>query len=160
MKKLIVGYGNVLRQDDGAGVRVVEFLIRDHLDSDCHCLTVPQLTPEIAWELAEAEEAVFVDATAAGEPGEITWTEIVCGEVESPATVHEGTPEHLLALAWRLYGKCPAVQLVTISGEAFDYGETLSPSVRKAIRRVEKEIAEKFVHCVAGCGSGKGCGHA
>jgi Ni,Fe-hydrogenase maturation factor len=58
---LVIGYGNDLRGDDGAGPRVAE-LVRGWRLPGLTAIAVRQLTPELAEPLASAEFALFVDA--------------------------------------------------------------------------------------------------
>jgi Ni,Fe-hydrogenase maturation factor len=58
---LIIGYGNTLRGDDGAGQRVAEMVSEWGLD-EVRSLSVHQLTPELAEPISTAKLAIFVDA--------------------------------------------------------------------------------------------------
>lgn len=57
---IVIGYGNTLRSDDGAGQKVAEILASWHLPQ-VRSISVHQLTPELAAPIAEAELAIFVD---------------------------------------------------------------------------------------------------
>ena len=76
MVSLVIGYGNDLRSDDGAG-RVVA----DRLDAlalpDVTVRSVIQLTPELALEIAKFDTVVFVDASV--EVAETISTPVVAG---------------------------------------------------------------------------------
>jgi hydrogenase maturation protease len=58
---LIIGYGNSLRSDDAAGIKVAETIATWQLPH-VRSLAVHQLTPELAAELAAVELVIFVDA--------------------------------------------------------------------------------------------------
>jgi hydrogenase maturation protease len=58
---VVIGYGNTLRSDDGAGQQVAT-LVEDWQLPQVRSLAVHQLTPELAAELATAQMVIFVDA--------------------------------------------------------------------------------------------------
>lgn len=60
--RVIIGYGNTLRGEDGFGVEVIEKLQNYNL-ADTKLISAFQLTPELCLELLEAQEIIFVDAT-------------------------------------------------------------------------------------------------
>ena len=59
--RLVIGYGNELRRDDGLGPQAARAVagwgMPGVLALSCH-----QLTPELAEIVADAEEALFIDA--------------------------------------------------------------------------------------------------
>jgi hydrogenase maturation protease len=63
---VVIGYGNTLRGDDGAGPAVAQ-AIADRALPGVRSLAVPQLTPELAEIVAEANLVVFVDAALMAE---------------------------------------------------------------------------------------------
>ena len=62
MTRLVVGFGNVFRRDDGAGHLVIE-----RLDSD-HAVAARDGAVEIVDQLADHDEVVLVDAVKSGAP--------------------------------------------------------------------------------------------
>jgi hydrogenase maturation protease len=136
----VVAYGNPLRGDDGVAWRVAERL--EHAGDPVVPLTLQQLTPELALVLCQADGVVFVDADARGTPGAVRVAELRAeeGGAAGARLGHDLTPEALLALARGLYGARPRAALVTISGERFEHGETLSPAVRRAVPRAMRAI--------------------
>lgn len=136
---LVIGYGNVLRSDDGAGLRVAEAIGR-WARPDVHSLAVHQLTPELAVRLAVAEFAVFVDARVAAEGDDV-----ITAAIEPDASMgirgHHGDPRSLLALARWLHGRSPCSWLLTIPGVEFSIGEDLSPTAARGIAVAVDRIA-------------------
>ena len=129
---LIIGYGNSLRQDDGAGL-----LLANTLAHACRtrnlpakCITTHQLMPELAPTIAaqEISAVVFVDTRVVlpseNAPGVQIRT--LTADTSSPSLGHHLTPETLLLYAQLLYSRKPAAWLVTVPGIAFSHGETLS----------------------------------
>ena len=66
---LLIAYGNPLRQDDGAGLRLAERMAErwQAAETPLRHLAVQQLTPELAVEIAQPGVAavVFVDTRSA-----------------------------------------------------------------------------------------------
>ena len=122
---LVIGYGNTLRRDDGAGVRLAEHLA-DGLSARIRVETGHQLTPEMALTVAAADVdgVVFIDAS-------VTATEIALKRIDldndvSPSVGHHLTPEALMVYANRLYGRTPPAWLVTLPAYDLGHGESLT----------------------------------
>jgi hydrogenase maturation protease len=135
---LVIGYGNPLHRDDGAGQRVAE-AVAAWGRPGVRVLAVHQLTPEIAEDLAQAGCAIFVDARVTGAVADIEPLE----PTAAAATLgHTSDPRALLALARALYGRCPPAWLVAVPGSDFGPGEGLSPAAARgladALARVEQ----------------------
>ena len=132
---LVIGVGNTLRGDDGAGVRAVE-RVRAVPDAP-DCLTVHQLTPELADAIRDYARVCFVDASVAVD-------RLACRGIEPESTrpgSHTATPGGLLAMARDLYGQAPAqAWLVEIPACVFEFGEEMSVAaeagVTEAVGRV------------------------
>ena len=146
MAVLIIGYGNLLRSDDGVGQRIAEAIatwkqtgVRSPDLSGVESLAVHQLTPDLAEPLSSVERAIFVDACY------ITLTDRVSIQPLAPTTAlsplgHSCTPESLLALALALYGKAPQAWLVQVPGENFDLGDRLSPTADRNLAEALAQI--------------------
>lgn len=61
MKTLVIGFGNTLRGDDGVGPLVAEQVDTWNL-RNVRSLSVHQLTPELAADIAQVETVFFIDA--------------------------------------------------------------------------------------------------
>ncbi len=146
MTHLLIGYGNTLRNDDGAGQRVAEMVAEWEL-ANVRSHACVQLTPELAAEIALATTVIFVDAVAV--------------EAESPATVevqplilepeqrdqpvkwgHHGDPRSLLCLTYQLYHASPTAYWVLIPGINFEVGDELSPTTEAAIQVTLERIKQ------------------
>ncbi len=95
MDSLVIGYGNDLRSDDGAG-RAVADRISDLGLPGVAVRSVMQLTPELALEIAEVDTVVFVDASV--EVAKTTSTPVVAEPVDPSAMTHYATPGSLLGM--------------------------------------------------------------
>ena len=60
---LVIGYGNPLRGDDGAGWKAAELLAEDPRLAGAVVLARHQLTPELADDVSRASLVVLVDAS-------------------------------------------------------------------------------------------------
>lgn len=136
---LIIGIGNPLRSDDGLGWAVARQLAQDGaLDGEIR--TIHQLTPELAQHMAAARLVVMIDASREGEPGEVRIREISSAAQASAAGTHHATPEELAALTAIVYGRCPPLLIVTMTGANFDVGEQLSPLVARRLPLVSETV--------------------
>ena len=148
LNTLIVGYGNALRGDDGAGFLAAE-LLRDRIHRpDIEILSQHQLLPELMEPISRASRVIFIDASVSGRAGKVHRIPLrpapACARV-----THHATPEALLAGAQSLYGHTPEATLYTIPGRNFQVGQELTPSVRRAVNELvatlEKELAAKAI---------------
>jgi hydrogenase maturation protease len=135
---LIVGYGNPLRGDDGAGWRAAQRLRDLVRDPEVEVLCLHQLTPELMEPLSRAAFAVFIDARAGGEPGAIRERRIEPLAGGPASFTHHSTPEALLAGARELYGSAAEAVMITVAGEDFALSAELSPPVE---RRLDDAVA-------------------
>lgn len=122
---LLIGFGNVLRGDDGVGVRVAERLGGDDLGPDVQVVAAHQLLPEHVDLLRDAGLAVFVDAAADVPPGEVVAGALVPA-AGAAVTFHHLTPAVLLAACAALHGRAPEAVLVRIGVACTDASTDLS----------------------------------
>jgi hydrogenase maturation protease len=126
---VLIGYGNSLRRDDGAGPALARLAEAWGGRGDLKVITPHQLVPELAEDLAEAGvvAVLFLDASAHDSRGsERVAIRPVGGEARSPAFGHHFSPAVLLRYAELLRGgPLPAWQ-ITIPGIDFGHGEGLS----------------------------------
>lgn len=143
---LIIGYGNRLRSDDALAWYAAEMLERLPFVKRPVIHTCFQLTPELASLVSDAMTVIFVDAARDGEPGNVAANEVQ-PKRESSVFTHEFSPESILELSQTLYGRRPGrVWSVSMAGECFDHGDTLSsvvnenlPNLVSAIRNIVDE---------------------
>ena len=140
---LIIGIGNPLRGDDGLGWAVAEQLSRD-CDMGCDIQTVYQLTPELAQWMAAVNLVVMIDASHEGEPGELHIRPLPLPLSAQPSAVgaHYTTPEELAALTLAVYGRCPPVVIVSMTGANFSIGEQLSSIVARMITLISVAVRQ------------------
>jgi hydrogenase maturation protease len=139
-RAVVVGYGNPLRGDDGAGWAVAEAAAgRWAADPGVRVLVGLQPLPEWAAELAGAELACFVDARP-DDGGDPVRLEPLGAPAEGCGGAHATGAAELVALARALYGQAPACYLVSVAGHDFGHREGLSPAAAAAA-----EIAGRLV---------------
>lgn len=142
MRLLVIGYGNPLRGDDGAGPAAAEAL-RTRLPA-ASVVTQPELTPELAESASQAGMVIFIDAAVDIPPGEIRRTE-VSPQAADAAFTHDLTPGAVLHLARILYGHAPPGVLYSIGGSEFGVNQDLSPAVAVSVALVVDEIADEAI---------------
>jgi hydrogenase maturation protease len=135
---LIIGYGNIYRQDDGFGWRVIDELKKT--GAAFNYIREQQLAPEISEDISRAAFVVFVDASATGTPGTLTCEDLTPNEVPGPHYTHHVAPQDILALAKILYGRAPNARLITMTGKSFELEEGLSPLIESRIPDVIEQI--------------------
>lgn len=148
---LIVGYGNVLRGDDGVGSLVVRHLAETDVPEGVRLVDGATAGMDVAFHLEGAGRVVIVDAAATGAaPGtvvEMTGAELAERTPLRGLHSHSMRWDHALAFArWALGDDCPTdvtVFLVEIAG--VDLGAELSAPVRAAMERVVDVIEARFV---------------
>lgn len=137
--RLLLGYGNSLRTDDGVGPLVAR-RVAARGAADLAIITAHQLLPEHAEAIGAARRVVFVDATAAGAPGEVQTRELTPDAQADAGRLHQFSPQTLLAYARLLYGQAPPAALVTVCGYSFAHGEGLSPQLSARLAAVETAV--------------------
>jgi hydrogenase maturation protease len=141
---LIIGIGNPLRSDDGLGWAVATQLSQDG-DPGCDIHMVHQLTPELAQWIADARRVIMIDASREGEPGELHILHIrPLPPSTQPGAVgtHHATPEELAVLTAVVYGQCPPIVVVTVTGADFSIGEQLSPIITQKLPLMSAAVRE------------------
>ena len=139
-KTLILGIGNVLLRDEGAGIHAIRMLAEQvaHRD-DIELMDGGTLSFTLAGAIEDAEQLIVIDAAQYdGEPGT---TKVFIGEQmdafvggNRKRSVHEVSLIDLLMIA-RLAGQLPQQRaLIGIQPRDIDWGETPTPPVAAAIQ--------------------------
>lgn len=141
---LVIGYGNVLRSDDGAGPLLADSIQALALGG-VKTISCALLTPELAEPISQARLAVFVDA-AVDPPLEVRLRQI---EPAASAQIiaHAADPRTLLALAREVFGHAPPSWWLTVPAQNLDIGDKLSSLTQRgmleAVRKLRKILSEK-----------------
>ena len=132
---LVIGYGNVLRTDDGIGRHAAEALAEGGRLQGAVIQSVHQLTPELALDVSDADLVVLVDADEGTAPGTIATRRVERGGPRQ-AWSHQLDPSGLADLAFELYGSEPALFVLGVGVASIEVGEGLSPPVEAALPAV------------------------
>ncbi len=125
MRTLVLGYGNPGRGDDGLGPVLIERLA-ERVDDSVTLLTAIQLQPEHIFDLQGHDRILLVDA-GLETPAPFHW-ERLQPRRDASAFSHALSPWALLAIHVKILNvSSPAAFLLTIRGECFELGESLSP---------------------------------
>ena len=147
MATIVLGAGNPLRRDDGAGATVCRYLaerLAGRLPGDVTVAAVPGGAVEILAALQGAGRAVLVDATSSGAPpGTVRRFEAAEGPL--PTSFARGSSHGLgvaeaVELARALGQLPPHLVIYGIEGEDFGLGEGLTPAVAEAVERVAEKV--------------------
>lgn len=171
---LIIGYGNTLRSDDGAGQRVAELVAEWQLPN-VRSLPLHQLTPELAENISQAKLVIFVDAYPAtpdqglqvhqlcdyppcppsNQKRSIPWLPPWKGGSQGDKTGglesqglnigHTGDPRSLLTLSQFVYNNAPPAWWILVPAVNFEFGEEFSPETAQGITDALSQIRQILV---------------
>jgi hydrogenase maturation protease len=162
---LVIGYGNPLRGDDGAGWYAAQRLA-DDAPAAAEVVVCHQLTPELAEPISQAAAVIFIDAGYPADPaGVAPCPAVACQPITpcstaSAAVSHHLEPAGLLAYARLLYGRCPPAVLYTIPTVSFGYGEELSPAVLAMMPALIEAVHTRIAQHAAVAGVGPAAPHS
>jgi len=132
MNSLVIGYGNDLRSDDGAG-RVVA----DRIDAlglpGVTVRSLSQLTPELSLEIAGKDTVIFVDASV--EVAETTVTPVESRPAVASTTTHFADPGTLLGMTGTVGSIPKKAYLISIPVADLGLGMELSPVSELGVAR-------------------------
>lgn len=136
-KTLVIGYGNTLRGDDGAGPHAAERIATLYPSVDC--IACIELGPDLAEAISRYNRIVFVDASV--ETKHLRWN-MLQPRIKSASCrpqSHALSAQVLVELSIEVYNHRPRfIELVEIPACDFDFGEELSPitavNVEKFVR--------------------------
>ncbi len=159
--RLIIGYGNSLRRDDGAGLILAKRLAAEWESQghDVRTMLVQQLTPDLAYDITahDVEVTIFADARIALEDDDLAPHEIRIEPI--PQTYaktglgHHMDAAELMTYGELLYRKRPPAWIVTVPGSDFAFGEGLSPAVEALLgqdgiaavaKKLDKQVCKQI----------------
>ncbi len=139
-KILVYGYGNPGRQDDGAGVEVI-----NKLEEWKQTIGIPnlsldanyQLNIEDSAEMQDKDIVVFVDASLEEDVDGFICTRVKPSS-KAEFTMHSVSPGFLLDLTQKIYNKDPKSYLVHIKGYEWEFQKEMTS---KASENLDKAVA-------------------
>lgn len=142
-KLLIIGFGNVLMGDDGAGIHLLRRLEQQNLPAGVELLDGGVSSFAALTALQQASSAILVDSMAGGgRPGEVY--RLTGGDLEEPAvavplSAHDFSLLDSLRLARRTM-ELPPLVLYGIEPASLELSMELSPQVSEALDKVTTHI--------------------
>ena len=144
MRVLIIGYGNPLRSDDGFGWHAAQQLSSSLQSSNIEATACQQLTPDLAETVSHFQRIIFIDAARDLPPGKLRCEEVVLAEDRQnpapPGFTHFVTPSSILAWTADLYAKFPQAFYISVGGEDFGDGDTLSLASQAAFQPLLAQV--------------------
>jgi hydrogenase maturation protease len=142
MNYLVIGYGNTLRSDDGAGQIVAEQVATWKLPN-LRSLAVHQLTPELVEDIADVDTVIFVDAVISSQQNsEKIEMKILECDNKYLNLGHVENPRSLLYLSKIVYNKSPLAYWILIPAINFEFGEEISSLTQQGITQALLAIKE------------------
>ncbi len=138
---LIIGYGNTLRSDDGAGQTVAKAFFDQETVT---AITTHQLTPELVEDLIQVEHVYFVDAA----PIDTVTIQLIQLRDDEHNFGHFIDPQSLLNLAKKIYHYAPDAYFVLIPAQNFELGESYSEITQNAIQTAIQLLQEQVTPCM------------
>jgi hydrogenase maturation protease len=152
-RSLVLGYGNIDRQDDGVAFEIVN-AVRQHcgqailaagdtgldaLGTDVDSIFCLQLAPELLDVAEDYDRLVFVDAHVQPDAEDV-YCVPVQPQYASATFTHHMTPALFLALLQVLRGREPEGWIVSVRGHQFDFEQGLSPETVQMVPRAVQAV--------------------
>ena len=137
-RTLVIGYGNSLRRDDGAGPELAR-RVRDLALPGVDVIEAHQLLPEHAECLSHYERALFVDACVEEDLDSVS-LQPVAPNADAGIDAHASDPGGLLALALLLFDGAPDSWIVRLPVEDLGIGDGLSETAEAGVTEASAKI--------------------
>lgn len=154
---LIYGIGNVGRQDDGLGIRLVERLEEAGLPPGVDLEANYQLNVEDALLISQYESVIFVDASREacfpGRPmdppdAHVTERPFTLREVRPAAelafSTHAMSPAAVMSLCEEIYGVRPRAWLLALPGYEWGISEQMTDRAQRNLVQATRSVLEGF----------------
>jgi hydrogenase maturation protease len=148
---LVVGCGNLLRGDDGAGPECVRLLAAGGLPPGVTAIDAGTSGVDVVLRMRGASRVILVDACRSGRPpGSLTSlsaAELAALPLEGPLDIHAFRWIDAVRLSRALGGSQPpsVVSARLVEGLAFAPGAGLSPPVAAAVARLAAELRAELL---------------
>lgn len=153
VRTLVIGYGNLDRQDDGVAYAVVNGLRQrlgqealaeeetglEGIGASVDSVFVTQLGTDLLDVAAAYDRVVFVDAHVRTDVEPVHW-EIVRPEYATATFTHHMTPALFLALLEALHHCQPRGDMLSIRGWSFDFERNLTPDAAKWVQPAVEQL--------------------
>ncbi len=136
---VVIGCGNPLRGDDGAGWYAVDEIEKNSDIDKIRFLKCRELGPELSESLSRSRHALFIDVSVKEEGGVVREEKLLPSPPVTAVDAHSLEPESLLSLSEALYGHVPGSILLSVPGKSFGYEERISDDLASPL----KELVER-----------------
>lgn len=136
---LVIGFGNDLRSDDGAGRAVAE-MVSDLGLPGVEVRAMSQLTPELALDIAGRRLVVFVDADV--DATEVKVRTVTAGPPGLGTMTHHGDPATILSLTSKVGPLPDDAVVISIPATNLEMGFQLSHGTERAVGEAVDLIAD------------------
>jgi len=149
VRNLVIGFGNTLRGDDGAGYYVAE-TIAQWSNATVKSIYVHQLTLDLAVEIADHQRVIFIDAvpyehSSYGECATVIIQPLYADAYQPGRNSYAGhysSPNALLAVAQHLYGINPIAYQILIPAADFSFGDAFSEVTANCVKLALAKVKE------------------
>lgn len=155
-KTLLIAYGNRDREDDGAGWHILDKLAQrlgletpqfpgeqvTTTDGKLTLLYLFQLLPEMAEDIADYDQLIFIDAHNSPSLPNLVFEQVSPDQTHSAFT-HHMNPGELLAIAQILGKKLPQSWILSVRGFSFRFAQTLS---KETSEMVDQAFSRLLIH--------------
>jgi hydrogenase maturation protease len=147
---LLIGFGNSLRRDDGAGPALANMVLANESFEDIRIIETHQLTPELAEEVAapDVSAVIFMDSRVVQvkideccRPADVELHRLDSIAV-SPSFSHQCDPSSVMSYAELLCGRKPPAWFVSIPGVDFTHGEGFSDVTMLSLAVARDKVCE------------------
>jgi len=148
-KKVAIGIGNYLMQDDGIGPKVIEQICLRKLDQDFEAEDIATDGLRLFRHFNyETEKIVIVDSAFMGqEPGAVmvfSPDQIQTQRKCQPISTHEGDILNLINLGKMLHLPIPKIKIVAVEPEQIDIGDELSARLKSKMDEVIQHVVQEL----------------
>jgi len=142
---LVIGVGSERRGDEAAGPQVARAVENWQLQS-VRAIAVPQLTPQLAPEIANTDYVIFVESCSDRCSTSTVQIEPIVGNIQSRRLLtnrsHYLNPWTLLSLSKQCYGVSPQSWLLQVPVEHFNPEQPLSKTALNGCDRAIRTISQ------------------
>ena len=137
--KYIAGLGNYAKNDDGIGLRIIEYIVDNNLDNGFDVVEIANDGMRLLTYFTEStEKIIIVDCALIGKkPGEyliFPYDSIKTQKKVGNISTHEGDIVKLVELAKELNYPIPELQILAIEPESLDMDMKLSDCLESKLK--------------------------
>ncbi len=148
-KKVAIGIGNYLMQDDGIGPKVIEQICLRKLDQDFEAEDIATDGLRLFRHFNyETEKIVIIDSAFMGQkPGAVmvfSPDQIQTTKTCQPISTHEGDILNLINLGKMLHLPIPKIKIVAVEPEQVDTGDELSTRLKGKMDELIQHVVQEL----------------